>query len=343
MNMLEQFGLYLAETITLVVAILIVISAIIGMGGKNKGSKHKLTIKPLNKRYKELTMRIHEKTLDKKQRKALTKAEKEQQKTEKKADKKQTELPPTPSLFVIKFNGDMKASQVNALREEVTAVLLARQPNDEVCVIVTSPGGVVPGYGLAASQLARFKAAGIKLTVAVDQVAASGGYMMAAVADEIIAAPFAIIGSIGVVMQLPNFHRLLDKNHIDYEQITAGQYKRTLTVFGENTDEDREKTQQDVNDVHDLFKQHIKQYRQDMDIDRLATGEYWYGTKALSLKLIDRIQTSDDFLMEKQDDFNLFEIQHKIKPSLLGQLTQKASHLGYKIFSRQVTTHSVSE
>ena len=332
MHMLEQFGLYLAETITLVVAIIIVLSAVIGMSSKNKGSKHKLSIKPLNKGFDKLTERIHEKTLDKKQRKAIHKKDKEQKKTEKKTSST------TPSLFVIKFNGDMKASQVKALREEVTAVILAYQPGDEVCVVVTSPGGAVPGYGLAASQLARFRDAGIHLTVAVDQVAASGGYMMAAVANHIIAAPFAIIGSIGVLMQLPNFHRLLNKNNIDYEQITAGKYKRTLTVFGENTDEGRAKTQEDINEVHDLFKQHVKQFRDQVDIDAIATGEYWYGQRALELQLVDTIQTSDDFLLSKQKEFRLFEIEYKLKPSLLSQLTQKSAQLAYQLFSKPLPT-----
>ena len=339
MNLLEQFGLYLAETITLVVAIIFVISAIIGMSSKNKNNKHKLNIKPLNKRYNELTQRILEKTLDKKQLKIKDKEQKQQ----KKAQKKAGESTVKPNLFVIRFNGDVKANQVKALREEVNAVILGCQPNDEVCVIITSPGGMVPGYGLAASQLARFKSAGIPLTVAVDQVAASGGYMMAAVADKIIAAPFAIIGSIGVVMQLPNFHRLLDKNNIDFEQITAGKYKRTLTVFGENTEQDRAKTQEDVDAVHNLFKSHIQQYRPQLDIDALATGEYWYGTRANELNLIDKIQTSDDFLMEKQKDYHLFEIEYKLKPSFLNQLTQKAAKIGYKFFSNPIYSQHAEE
>ena len=108
-------------------------------------------------------------------------------------------------------------------------------------------------YGLAASQMQRIRDKKLKLTVCVDKVAASGGYMMAVVADKIIAAPFAVLGSIGVLAQVPNFHRLLKKHDVDFEMLTAGKYKRTLTMFGENTDKGREKFQEDIEDTHVLF------------------------------------------------------------------------------------------
>ena len=184
----------------------------------------------------------------------------------------------------------------------------------------------MPHYGLAASQLQRLRDAQIKLTIAVDKMAASGGYMMACIADKVIAAPFAIIGSIGVVYQLPNFNRLLHKQAIDFEQITAGEYKRTLTMFGENTKQDRQKVQEDVNDMHELFKQHVASHRQYVNIDEVATGEYWYGTQAIKLNLVDHLQTSDDFILRAKDTFDIFHVDYKIKEKLGKKLSQCLSH-----------------
>jgi serine protease SohB len=185
----------------------------------------------------------------------------------------------------------------------------------------------VHGYGLAASQLLRVKEAGIRLTVSVDKVAASGGYMMACVADTIIAAPFAIVGSIGVVAQLPNFHRLLKKNDIDFELHTAGEYKRTLTVFGENTDKAREKFQADIDDVHDLFKQFVAENRSTVSIDEVSTGEYWFGQRALEKRLVDRLCTSDSYLMEKSCDHDIVEVRYRARRSWQEKLGLAAGHV----------------
>jgi hypothetical protein len=117
----------------------------------------------------------------------------------------------TKSLFVMRFPGDVRASQVNELREEVTAVVRTAKPGDEALLVLESGGGTVTGYGLAAGQLKRFKEAGMKLTVCVEQVAASGGYMMCCVADRIVASPMAVLGSIGVISDIPNFYERLAK------------------------------------------------------------------------------------------------------------------------------------
>lgn len=224
-------------------------------------------------------------------------------------------------LFVIDFDGDVEASAVDNLREEITAIISAADPNDRVLVRLESPGGMVHAYGLAASQLSRIKAANLSLTIAVDQVAASGGYMMACVADYIIAAPFAVVGSIGVVAELPNFHRLLRHNKVDYEQHTAGEYKRTLTMFSENTDAAREKFKKELEETHDLFKQFITDNRPSLDIDKVATGEHWYGTQALALGLIDSIQTSDDFIVNAAKDGDVFEVSYVVKKPLADRLS----------------------
>ena len=224
-------------------------------------------------------------------------------------------------LFVIDFDGDVEASAAENLREEITAVISAASPSDRVLVRLESPGGMVHSYGFAASQLSRIKAANLSLIIAVDQVAASGGYMMACVADEIIAAPFAVVGSIGVVAELPNFHRLLKHNKVDYEQHTAGEYKRTLTMFSENTESARTKFKQELEETHDLFKDFIRDNRPALDIDKVATGEHWYGTQALDLGLIDKIQTSDDYVVNAAKEEDVFGIAFQVKKSLAEKLS----------------------
>lgn len=308
MEFLAQYGMFLAKTATLVIAILIVLGFILAMSTKSKRKeKGKLSIKKINKKFDEMAETINDAIQTKTEAKAKKKSDKQKSKGKSKAS--------SPRIFVIHFNGDTRASAVEALREEITAILLTAKPDDRVLCCLESPGGMVNAYGLAASQLQRFRDAKIKLIVAVDKVAASGGYMMACVADEVIAAPFAVIGSIGVVAQLPNFRRYLEKKNIDFEQLTAGEYKRTLSVFGKNTAKGREKMQEELEEVHTLFKDFIKQHRPDINIDQVATGEYWYGAKALELKLVDTLKTSDDFILAAKDDCDIYRVQYRIKKS----------------------------
>ncbi len=323
MEFLSQWGLFLLDTITIVVSILIVIAGIFAIAAKNKGvDRGKLTIKKINDQFDKTIETIHHETLDKDQLKQFKKHTKKSQKLNKK-----NSLTSKNKLFIIDFVGDIKASAVDALRECVTAVILAAQPSDHVLVRLESPGGMVPGYGLAASQLQRLRDAQITLTIAVDKIAASGGYMMACIANTIICAPFAILGSIGVVYQLPNFNRLLKKKEIEFEQITAGEYKRTLTMFGENTKQDRLKVQQEINSMQDLFKHHVASHRPQLNIDTVATGEHWYGTQAISLHLVDKLQTSDDFILKSKDTYDLFHLEYRTKEKLGKKLANGLSNL----------------
>lgn len=219
-------------------------------------------------------------------------------------------------LFVIHFDGDIKASALSNLREEVTAVLQVATKADEVVVCLESPGGMVANYGLAASQLARVRSAGVKLTIVVDKVAASGGYMMACVADRILAAPFAMLGSIGVVAQLPNFHRLLQRNDVDFELFTAGEYKRTVTMFGENTAEGKEKFQSDLEEIHTLFQHFVAEYRPQLDVAKVATGEVWFGKRAVELNLVDELKTSDEYLTSRAENADLYQVAYKEKQNI---------------------------
>ncbi|WP_085046980.1 protease SohB, partial [Cronobacter sakazakii] len=264
--------------VTVVVAIAIVIALIANLTQRKKAQRGELRVTRLGEEYKEMKEEVAAALLDAHQHKQWHKNQKKKNKQEAKAAKaraKRGDAAPAgkPILYVLDFKGSIDAHEVSALREEVTAVRAVAKPADEVLVRLESPGGVVHGYGLAASQLQRLRERQIPLTIAVDKVAASGGYMMACVANNIVAAPFAIIGSIGVVAQIPNFNRLLKRNDIDIELHTAGQYKRTLTLLGENTEEGREKFREDLNETHHLFKEFVHNMRPSLDIDAVATGE----------------------------------------------------------------------
>ncbi|MGB3724985.1 MAG: protease SohB [Glaciecola sp.] len=319
MEFLFEYGLFLAKAITLVVAIAAVLIVVMAVANKQKPSEGSgsLSLDSLSESYDELADMGKQALMSKEALKQLAK-EKKQEKKEKKTHAADTDK--KPNLFVLDFVGSSMAKEVDTLRKEVTAILCIAQPNDEVLVKVESGGGVVHGYGLAASQLKRITDKGLKLTVSIDKVAASGGYMMACVADKVIAAPFAIVGSIGVVAQLPNFNKLLKKNDIDVELHTAGEFKRTLTLFGENTEEGREKFREELDEVHKMFKTFVSENRPELDIDKVATGEYWYGTKAKELHLVDSIQTSDDYLMQANNDFGLYKLKYAAKKTMAQKL-----------------------
>ena len=230
-------------------------------------------------------------------------------------------------VYVLTFIGSIMAPEVEQLRDQISFLLQIAQPADEIVVRLTSPGGAVPQYGLASSQLERLKQAGLRCIVCVDTVAASGGYMMAAVADKIIAAPFAIIGSIGVVAGIPNFHRVLQKNEVDYHLFTAGKYKRTVTPFTEVTDEGKQKLQDDITAIHEAFKRLIKEGRPDVDIEKIATGEYWLASQAKEKGLVDEIMTSDDYLGSKLDDCEVIEITTETEQNRIEKLIEGGASL----------------
>lgn len=307
MDFLADYAGFLIRLLSIALIILLILSVV--ASGKNKQRKGgNLTISKLNEGYQamksELSKQLFDKKTLKQQQKALKKQKKEEQKQ--KVDQEEKKR-----VYVIDFDGDMKASAVQSMREEITAILSVATVKDEVVVRLESPGGVVHGYGLAASQLQRVKDKGIPLTVTVDKVAASGGYMMACVADKIVAAPFAILGSIGVVAQVPNIHRLLERNTIDVELHTAGKYKRTLTMLGENTDEGREKFKQDLEDTHELFKRFVSTNRPVLDIETIATGETWYGSEAIENKLADSVMTSDAYLEQFYADYDVLQVSYR--------------------------------
>lgn len=311
MEFLTHYGLFLAKFATVIVGLLFFFGVVFALSQRrHRDTDGHIEVKNLNDRFQGFEEDIRHAVLDPDALKALHKAERKEEKRERKARKKSKEEVVRKRVFVLDFEGDMKASAVDNLREEISAILTLAKPEDEVLVRLDSGGGMVHSYGLAASQLQRIVNAGLQLTVSVDRVAASGGYMMACIAQRIVAAPFAIIGSIGVMAQLPNFNRLLKKHDIDIELHTAGEFKRTLTVFGENTDKGRRKFLEELEDTHALFKQFVAGHRPQIDIDATATGEVWYGSQAVERALVDAVQTSDEFLLERRREYDLFLIQY---------------------------------
>ncbi|EKO3497589.1 protease SohB [Vibrio fluvialis] len=347
MEFLLDYGLFLAKIATVVVALVVLLVIVKSVGGRHSAAKGELEVTNLTEQHKQtveqLESHLHDDAFLKARDKAEKKSEKEKNKSREKEVKKaaksgELDTKRAPHLFVLDFHGSIDAKEVTSLREEVTAILAVAQQGDEVLLRLETGGGMVHGYGLASSQLDRLKAAGLPLTIAVDKVAASGGYMMACIADKIVSAPFAIVGSIGVVAQLPNFNKLLKKHDIEFEQLTAGEYKRTLTMFGENTDKAREKFKEELEETHVLFKDFIREHRPDLDLEKVATGEHWFGTQAKALGLVDEIKTSDDLIVDACKNKTVLALHYvqkkKLTAKLAGVAGEAADSVLLKLISR---------
>ena len=305
MEQLIEFAVYAGKiliTFLFIAGLMVLIAGLI----MRQKMRAELEVENVNHKLDDLADLLQEALLEKKDYKKYLK-DKKKHSGDDDSDKK--------SLFVLNFKGDIQAKTVDELRDEVTAILTVARPGDDVLIAIESPGGTVHGYGLGAAQILRLKAAGLNVTAAVDKVAASGGYLMACVAPKIIAAPFAILGSIGVLAQVPNFNRLLKKHDVDYEEITAGEYKRTMSILGEITPKGREKFQEQIQDTHNLFKDFVKEHRPQVSLPEVATGEYWFGTRAKNLGLVDEIQTSDAFILSHKDTHRIFKLKYHGKKS----------------------------
>lgn len=337
MELLSEYGLFLAKIATVVIAIAAVAILIVNLT-QRKRQRGELRITRLSEQYKEMQEDMSVALLDGHQQKLWHKSQKKKLKLEAKTAKARAKEghqdTDKPRVYVLDFKGSMDAHEVSSLREEVTAVLAVAKPQDQVVLRLESPGGVVHGYGLASSQLQRLRDNHIPLTIAVDKVAASGGYMMACVADKIVAAPFAILGSIGVVAQIPNFNRFLKNKEIDIELHTAGQYKRTLTLLGENTEEGRQKFREDLDETHHLFKDFVKRMRPSLDIDKVATGEHWYGIQAQEKGLVDEVGTSDDLLLDLMKGRDLVGVRYTQRKRLLDRFTNSAAESADRLMLR---------
>lgn len=331
MEFLIEYGMFLAKAATIVIAIVIVVAVLAASGQRSRkpGKKGSLKISRLNEHFDDMKEALRSSVLEKKELKQIHKEEKKQEKQDAKAAKAEAQQESESGdsegkrkkrVYVINFKGNIAADAVSSLREEISAILTMAEAEDEVMLRLESPGGMVHAYGLASSQLVRLRNAKIPLTICVDKVAASGGYMMACLADRLVAAPFAIIGSIGVLVQLPNFHKVLKKYDVDYEMISAGEYKRTLTTFGEITQKSRDKVQEDVETIHDIFKSWVKEHRPSVEIDKVATGETWLGSQAKERYMVDDIKTSDEYIIDACKDADVFEIEYEFQKSIQDKL-----------------------
>ncbi len=307
-----------------VVKALIIVAAIGGLAffiarlaRSSEPKDEEIKVRSLNERYDGMRDAFNAELLDKKQRKALAKA----RKREAKAAKARRDQEPGKRIYVLAFKGDMRASAVKRLGSEIDAVLtVARAGTDEVVLRLQSPGGTVTGYGLAAAEILRLREHKIRVTASVDQVAASGGYMMAVAADRIVAAPFAVVGSIGVVAPVPNLHRLLQKNEIDFEEMTAGEFKRTVSVLGEITPAGRDHFRGKLDATHEAFKAHVHECRPNVDMAKVANGDHWLAREALGLGLVDELSTGDELLFRARDSARLYEVATEARKTLLQQL-----------------------
>ena len=335
MNFLIEYGMFLAKALTIIVSIGVVLSMIISASQKtNRGDDNgEIDILPLNIDFEKTKNKLRIATVEDSEKKIERKKIKQESKNKNALNSKSKKR-----IYVVNFEGNIAASAVENLREEITAILSIANKKDEIIVRLESSGGMVHSYGLASSQLDRIKKAKLKLTICIDKVAASGGYMMACVGDKIIAAPFAIVGSIGVVAQMPNFNKLLKKHDIDFELLTAGEHKRTLTLFGKNTDKGREKFIEELNETHELFKEYVAQRRPNIDINKIASGEIWFGSRARELSLVDEISTSDEYICSCFNSAKVFEIKFVRKQKLLqrigGSVESSITRIAEKLWSR---------
>lgn len=317
MDYLYDISLFFLKSLIIVVGLLVVILIPMIQSQKRKaGKKKKLELENLKNRFKPYIQEFHQAHMNKKKYKNYLKQLKKKEPIESEKEK--------PNSFLISFTGDKMATQVESLRDEVSLILNIAKPEDEVILLLESPGGAVASYGLAASQLVRLRDR-LKLTICVDTVAASGGYLMASTGHQIISAPFALVGSIGVLFQTPNIHEFLKKRDISFEEITAGKYKRTITPFGKITEEKKQKLQEQIDLVYFQFKNFLKKYRENLDFEKVATGEVWLGAEALKLHLVDKIQCSDDYIMEALKTRNVYKIKLKEEKKLWEKFTKKIS------------------
>lgn len=303
-----HYALFLAEAATLVLAAIAFAAGLVALARRKGRHPGEIQVTDINRQLEAAGDRIEAARLPKKVFKNLAKQRKAEHKARQQGDA-------GPCSYLIDFKGDLRASAIVALREEITAILQVAKPGDAVLLRLESPGGMVNRYGLAAAQLLRLRDAQLPLTVMIDSVAASGGYLMAVTADKIVAAPFALIGSIGVIAQIPNFHRWLQARDIDWEQFTAGQYKRTVTVFGENTEAGRAKLREELEEIHARFREFVHERRQ-LDMDKVATGEAWLGSQALELGLVDELGTSDEVIRRACQQGRVLQVSYQRKMTL---------------------------
>ena len=160
--------------------------------------------------------------------------------------------------------------------------------------------------------------------------------MMAVVADRIVASRLAVIGSIGVVGQVPNVHRLLKRFDIDVLEMTAGTNKRPVSLIGPLTDQGIETFKKQLSDTHRLFRDHVHRFRPQLDIEAVSNGDIWHGVDALTHGLIDEIATSDEMIdrARHEGDLDVFSIRWRQAKNLRERLEESVSLITEKALMR---------
>lgn len=323
MQAIFDLGIFVLKVSVIAIALAWLVAVIFKQTRALHLTEKRIVVRKYQKSLEKVSRPLREASLSPLERKTLLSQRKKARKAEKSAGPSERNR-----LWVLDFSGDINASSVEELKDEITATLQVARPSDEVMVRINSSGGTVVGYGLGAAHLERIKKAGLRLTTTVDKVAASGGYMMASVGDTIVSAPFAIIGSIGVIATVPNIRPFLDDKGVRVLEVTAGEYKRTVTPFSDVTPDRVAKLEEQLSDVHELFKNHVAQHRPQLDVERVATGEYWYGEHALTLGLVDQVLTSDEWLLGRSANFDIYLVR-TVKPG--AKVIQSMERLGSAI------------
>lgn len=231
---------------------------------------------------------------------------------------------------VLRFEGDTMATGRQDFARMVDEVLHNKERIQRVIVVVNSPGGGVSVYGQMFAGMERMRNAGVDVTACVDTYAASGGYLMSVPAQRIIAAPFAMVGSIGVVSEFMNFNKLLRRLGVEPMTITAGELKRTVTPLSEVTEENKAAYKAQLEAIHRQFIAVVKKYRE-VDADRVCTGNHWTAAESVELKLnlVDGLATSQEYLFEAnqtEDLVTISKLQNPYEKSVLG-LARRFIHL----------------
>ncbi len=248
---------------------------------------------------------------------------------------------PPPRLAVLRFQGlrDLNASGDQRLSEAIDEVLVNRDHFEEAVVIIDSPGGTTHGYGHAYALLERLSASGLKVTACIDRIGASGGYLMALPADRILAGPFAIVGSVGVVAGIPNVKRLLEEKGVSYRLFVAGDKKRVVHFADDDGPEVREYMDEKLAGIHTQFLQAVEKHRGDrVKLDEVRSGDHWSAEESVEkgLGLVDELQTSAEYLLERNREVALVMIERRvdITERFAGYLAARLSARVASLFTR---------
>ena len=201
-----------------------------------------------------------------------------------------------PLVAVIRLNGAIGTGGRAQLNDEAMAPIIEkafkRGKPKAVALVINSPGGSPVQSSLIAARIRRLaEEKAIPVHAFVEDVAASGGYWLAASADDIWVDDSSIVGSIGVISAGFGAHVLLARQGVERRVYTAGKSKSMLDPFLPEKEEDVKRLKSLLDQMHETFTAYIKSRRGDRLADRqdLFTGEFWLGARAVELGLVDGV------------------------------------------------------